>query len=324
MHNAEIVAGYEPKTGLDADAPGQLVRGAVVFVGARLPSAERLQYEACCIVKDYRWRPIEEAQFHHAIVMTGADAVVVRRMEKLYEQVFPEGAFAGRRERAESTKWRESLLPVLRAWLSALRTVSPAKRAAGLLAADHLLQAAEDAGNVPGWPRSPGHRSELQRLGVSFELNEIAGDYYYTRNWEKQSRELDPKGAVGRMAVIGSLLRGYCDAAASTFFRKVIVDGEGLLARGLDSPTAAEVHFMVGDAYSDIVAIAGGDTGPNGEYDPERFRAEAAAARGKALQHFRAGLAVDSTSANAKDAWRQAWRLAGGLLPSERYVCFGD
>jgi hypothetical protein len=29
-------------------------------------------------------------------------------------------------------------------------------------------------------------------------------------------------------------------------------------------------------------------------------------------------------SETAKDAWSQAWHLAAGLLPTERYVCFGD
>jgi len=104
----------------------------------------------------------------------------------------------------------------------------------------------------------------------------------------------------------------------------VILEGEGLLAKGLDPPTAAHVHFMVGDAYSDIVAIAGGESGGNGEYESAQFEGEADSARAKALAHYRAGLAVDNSSENAKDAWRQAWHLAAGLLPSERYVCFGD
>ena len=81
---------------------------------------------------------------------------------------------------------------------------------------------------------------------------------------------------------------------------------------------------MVGDAYSDIVAIAAGESGGSGEYDPTQYEAEAEADRTKALQHYRAGLAVDNTSDSAKDAWRQAWHLAAGLLPNERYVCFGD
>jgi len=81
---------------------------------------------------------------------------------------------------------------------------------------------------------------------------------------------------------------------------------------------------MVGDAYSDMVAIAAGESGGNGEYDASKYEAEAESDRTKALAHYRAGLAIDNTSPSAKDAWSQAWYLSAGLLPRERYVCFGD
>ncbi|HUA18481.1 MAG TPA: hypothetical protein VMB25_07030 [Bryobacteraceae bacterium] len=315
IHNAEIVAGYDSKPGLDVDAPGQLMLGPVVFVGARLPSAEKLQHEACCTIKDYRYRPIENENFHHAVALARANAALSAKFSNLYD-----AAVQGTRK----TPWRASLLPVLREWLSALKAASRSQRAAGLLAADLLLEAAEDAGQVPGWPQRPGERTELEDLGADFELNEVAGDYSYARTWAKRALRLDPQGVVGQMVVIGSLARGSCDAAGSEFFRQVLRDGEGLLAKGLDAHAAGQVHFMVGDAYSDIVAIAGGDDGPNGEYDGSRFRNEADANRKRALQHYRAGLALDNRSENARDAWRQAWRLAAGLLPGERYVCFGD
>jgi hypothetical protein len=333
IHDAEIVSGYDAKPGLNLDAPDQLVRGHDVFVRARLPLVQTLEHEDCCTIKAYHYRPIEKAHFHRAIAMAGVDAVLSGRLEKLYKQAFQSDAFWEQAQRPEKTKWRESLLPALGEWLSALKNVPPAQRAAGLLAADRLLGAAERAGRIPGWPEKPAKlrlrpqpekRSELQKLGAVFELNGIASYYFYTRNWEKQARELDPNGTVGQMAVIGSLARGSCDIVGSDFFRRVVLDGEGLLAKGLDAHTSAQVHFMVGDAYSDIVAIAGGDAGPNGEYDPEKFLAEADTDRAKALRHYRAGLAVDNTSENAKDAWHQAWHLSAGLLPSERYVCFGD
>jgi hypothetical protein len=123
------------------------------------------------------------------------------------------------------------------------------------------------------------------------------------------------------MAMIGAMAARSCETEYT--FRSVIREGESLLTKKLDAPTTAQLHFMVGDAYSDIVALAGGLTGPNGgEY--RVLASEGVVARGKALQHYRAGLAVDSTSENAKDAWRQAWQLSAGLLPGERYVCFGD
>jgi hypothetical protein len=73
-----------------------------------------------------------------------------------------------------------------------------------------------------------------------------------------------------------------------------------------------------------MVGIAGGNGGPNDGYDPSEFRAEADTNHARALAHYRAGLVVDRISEVAKHAWRQAWLLKAGRLPSERYVCFGD
>jgi len=314
-HGSDLVLGYDTKPGLNDDAPGQLLKGPVAFVGERLPFVRGIQEEYCCARKDYHYRPIESENFHRAIALTGAGAALSARFARLYDEAV---------QRPESTQWRESLLPALREWLGVVNALANERRAAGLLAADLLLEAAEDAGSVPGWPEQPDLRSELQELGATFELNEFEGDYLYAGNWAKQAGQLDPNGAIGEMALIGSIVRSKCYTAATEFFREVIRDGEGLLARSLDPHSAAQVHFMVGDAYSDIVAIAGGDDGPNGEYDPEQYRNEAGVDREKALQHYRAGLAVDNSSLNAKDAWGQAWRLAAGLLPSHRYVCYGD
>jgi len=44
----------------------------------------------------------------------------------------------------------------------------------------------------------------------------------------------------------------------------------------------------------------------------------------KALEHYRAGLAVDNTSDNAKYAWLQAWKMSAGLLTQTRYVYIND
>jgi len=57
-------------------------------------------------------------------------------------------------------------------------------------------------------------------------------------------------------------------------------------------------------SHSDIVAIAAGESGGNDEYDPAQYQSEADADRAKALQHYRAGLELDSNSDSAKDAWR--------------------
>jgi len=127
------------------------------------------------------------------------------------------------------------------------------------------------------------------------------------------------------MAIIGFMARSSCDLSGPDDpSRRVILQGEKLLTKGLEAPIVAQVHFMVGDAYSDFVALARQGLNAQGASDPNKFRGEAEADRAKALEHYRAGLAVDNASQNAQDAWRQAWRLLAGIQPEERYVCFDE
>lgn len=314
IHGSEIVSGYNPQ----GSPFGQLVDGPAVYVRASLELAGQTKHDHSVL---YGYRSIPKTQFHQAVALAKADAALSQRFQNLYEQVFQAGVSEEEAKRPQNASWRESFLPLMMAWLAALKTTPPPQRAAGLLAADHLLEAAQEVGGTPGWPEKS---SALQKLGAQFELNGIANYYFYTGNWQKEARELDPGGPVGEMAVIGSMDRGSCDIAGfgSDLFNRVISEGEGLLRKDLDSSMAAQVHFMVGDAYSDVFAIAKGYD-PNGDYSNIE-EAAAAPAHAKALEHYRAGLAIDDSSENAKHAWSQAWHLSAGLFPSMRYVCISD
>jgi len=340
--NAEIVSGYDVQGLLLPDDP-PLVSAPFVFVHARLPLVQELRMHAATAHRD---RSREAAEFRRAIAASGVDAALSQRIEKLYEvdvalsdRLHEKAEETYRNDpsappvRAEGSDWREPLLPVLQDWFRALKTSDTAHRAAGLFAADRLLTA---FGSIRPWshfggeksstPQEAKLRSALEGLGAVFATGFEDDSYHYTGNWLDQAKGLNPDSEGGRLATITWMSSGdACGAAGgSDAFRKVISEGETLLAKKIDAATAAEVHFMVGDAYSDIVAIVGGESGPNGEYDPSQYEGEGEADRAKALEHYRAGLAIDNTSENAKDAWRQAWHLAAGLLPNQRYVCFGD
>jgi len=88
-----------------------------------------------------------------------------------------------------------------------------------------------------------------------------------------------------------------------------------------DVQTAAQVHFMVGDAYSTIVAISGGLLGRMADtvrhLKKVRRRASWAC-------NTTARVAVDHASQNAKDAWGQAWLLPVSLFLGSKHVCYGD
>jgi hypothetical protein len=323
--NSEIVSAYAP-TDSRYD-PADPDRGSV-FVLARLPVVHEIEQSACCGLKAYRYRSIEYTQFHRAITLTGVDASLSERMEKLFDTVFQDGRGATPSEQSqqsENIRWQQSLVMVLREWFNAVKALAPAKHAAGLYAADRLLAVAEDIDASPlGRPKEPELRTALEKMGAVFDFDELGDWYVYSSNWLKEARGLDPDGKIGQMVIVISLVRGGTGFAAKEHdvFRTVIADGERVLTQGLDGSVAAQVHFMVGDAYSDIVALAGGAEPDYG--DPKEYLAEADSARKKALENYRAGLAVDSTSENAKDAWLQAWHLSAGLLPTTRYVYIYD
>jgi len=326
MAGSEIVSAYDPEepfyTSSDPEHP---FGSGSVFVFARLPVADQIEQNACCARKAYRYRSLESTQFHRAILIAGVETAVSERIRKLYEVLFRASAFPEKAQQPEETKWRDSMVPLLRHWLNAVKTLAPTQRAAGLYAADRLLAAAGDVdGGVLGEEDNPELRSVLEKIGAGFEFDQLGKSYAYAGNWLKEARELNPDGAVGQMAVLVSLARGLPLQLRKDqdIFHTVIADGEWLLSKSPDAPTAAQVHFMVGDAYSDIVALAEGAEPDYG--DPAEYRNEADSARKKALQHYRAGLAADGISENAKDAWLQAWHLSAGLLPTTRYVYIND
>ena len=214
-------------------------------------------------MKTYLYLAVERAQFHRATALAGVAADLSARLNQLYDQAAAEiEAQESRRQTASqgNTNWRESLLPELRAGGGPVARVSRFLR--------QTTRMAEE----------PEGRSELTELGARFDWNEIAREAFYVRNWQREARDLDLDGPIGQMAVIGLSTRGFCGTGfTSDAFRQVIREGNALLAKGLDASTAAQVHFMVGDAYSDMVAIAGGNFGPNGEYNLQEFRDQAAA-----------------------------------------------
>jgi hypothetical protein len=330
---AQVLSGYDGKPGLNFDAPGQLIAGPVAFINVQMPAAYKLEHQECCMLKTYYYRPIENAEFHRAVAMAGVNPALSENMENLYGQVFRAGASPEQAHQPGSAAWQQSFVPVLRDWLAAVKALPSEQQAAGFFAADLLLSNAYDIDGAPvGAPKNFALRSDLQELGAVFQPEELSGTddqnrwQGYARNWLQQAQSLDPNGKVAQMVMLVSLARGACNDQDKTVLdgvHRAIQEGEQLLNEGLDPSTAAQVHFMVGDAYSDIVALSEG-ADPDAGLDPAQFHNEVEPGRAKAFENFRAGLAVDNLSPNAKDAWLHYWRLSAGLLPDTRYVCEDD
>lgn len=331
--NIEIISGHSSKVSHCNDVHGEmLAAGDTAFICANSALVRRLELD---IEKTYHYREIEDSQFERALAIAQADPALAERLQNLYAQILrgnSERLQIGFRRLADSGNpfagpfpapaWLPSVVPLLQQWLAQTKTFPPQRRAAALLAADHVAVAARTAESMGWWRREGNERSLIEKLMAEFFPSEGEKGYTYTGNWWKQARELDPNGEVGQMAIIGSLAHPSCEAGNSDDpSRNVIVEGEKLLSKGLDAPIAAQVHLMVGDAYSDFVTLAKQGLNAQGASDPNKYRGEAEADRAKALEHYRAGLAIDSASENAQDAWRQAWRILAGIQPEQRYVC---
>ncbi|HYM77617.1 MAG TPA: hypothetical protein VE377_16715 [Candidatus Dormibacteraeota bacterium] len=319
---SEVVTAFDPK---ETDHAGQSPDAGAVFALASLHLGCGSDRDLNCEFKTYRYRPTEEEQFKQAMAMSGANAELSGQVTILFNKLFQGTSESEQAQQLAKSNWQPLLVPALRDWLTAIKPLPPPQRAAGLYVADRLLAIACEADpNLAGGGRAVGRRPELEKLGATFDFDELGDSYVYSSNWMKQARELDPESKVGQMATLIWLVHGGLGFVATQhdFFRKVIADGEWLLTQNLDAPTAAQVHFIVGDAYSDIVTLAGGGEPLYGE--PATYQAEAGSARVKALEHYRAGLAVDGTSQTAKDAWLQAWKISAGMLPDTRFVYLYD
>jgi len=110
-------------------------------------------------------------------------------------------------------------------------------------------------------------------------------------------------------------------ANGSDQFREVIRRGGEFLREHRSADVEARVHFMIGDAYRDIVALAAGLRGDN-YADPNDYKPEAADARTKAIASYRAGLALDDKSEVSKIARQHLRSLEAGEAPRNmRFYC---
>jgi hypothetical protein len=320
VDSMKIITDYEPRA---RDNNGASM--AAVEVSARLPAAYDDEESPDRGLKMYRYRSIENDQFHRAAALAEVDNALTDRVTRLFDACF---VATGTPERPEpcDQKPRETVLPALTAWLEATKGSTPQRRAAALYVADQVLVTAGRWGQPEWSDRAKANvRSGLEKLGATFTYYDPCGCYESLGSWLDEARKLDPDGTIGQMAVLVTVARGGSTKIGNDeqpdIFRTVIADGEWLLMKNPSPANAAQIHFIIGDAYSDMVALAGG-AAP--DYEESFTSQEADAAREKALQHYGMGLAIDNASESARDASLQAWHLRAGLLPETRFVYEGD
>lgn len=263
-----------------------------------------------------RWRPAIEFDLDSAGALAAGDSTALQTLLAVAADA-----------QIDSAR-RTDPAPLVRAltrWLSATEELPPPRRAAALYVADRVLDQSSCAFGLCDDAGREG-RAALQAAGAAFGRSYIGAPWIYERSWLTLSRMLDRDGPIGQRILLAQMRRAFdfssgCRDGADGF-RRVIANGERYLTRVPDSPIAAEVHFELGEAYRDIVALARGAGGIDA--DSSRYGGEAAEAGRMALVHYGEAMKAGAQSPVAQEAWRRAFWLKAGLEPRDlRFYCIG-
>ena len=223
---------------------------------------------------------------------------------------------------------------MLRSWVEASQTLEPAKRAAALLVADRIVAIEEEDGNLESADsEKPTTESEppknrpkseaqlqLENIGAQFLYDLTSERNLYALNWLRQSYELDPNGRAGELAFLLLMKKGFNTSPGckqgNELFREVIGRGTVYLQTHRSTDVEARIHFMMGDAYRDIVVLAAGQHGDT-YADPAVYKPESVQARTKAVAEYRAGLALDDRSDSSSVAKERLRLLEAGEAPQD-------
>ena len=262
-----------------------------------------------------RYVPVDSFPLDSAIALSGMDSARATELRRLATSRAP-----------DSQGTLQGFFRPMTRWIRAAERLPLPQRAAALYAADQALERALCIYGLCDADDSL-RLAMLQRLGARFTWSPLGGTWNSNRSWMSMARVLDRDSPLGNRIFLAQMNRGFdlsgtC-ARSTEGFRAVIENGELYLERVPDSPIASDVHFLVAEAYRDIVALA---MGAGDIYaDVSRYQPEAAAARTSALAHYRAAIAEGREGPAARAAWQQAWALMAGFVPRDtRFYCVYD
>jgi hypothetical protein len=317
-HRGELAAfsGFEapPLAGPDSAAPPRHVFGFAWLPASGIdPSQPGLAART--------WSPPDTLPLDSAVRVAGLDSALWRPLGAIDARVGDPDQ-AARRAPAPA----DSLVRPLRRWVEAAAALPPPRRAAALYAADRVLERAQCHFRLCQRGDSAA-LAPLRALGAQFGFSELSGTWVYQRTWLTQARALDRDSPLGQRVLLTQLAHafdfsGTC-AGGPEGFRAVIENGERYLERVADGPIAAEVHYLVAEAYRDVLALAAGE----GDIyaDAAAYAAEAGDAARQALRHYDAAARLGRGRAVAGAAWQRAWWLRAGLPPRGlRSYCIYD
>lgn len=301
-----------------ASPPGRPATHAVFALGF-LP-VSRLTIDS--VPGNRAWQPYDVDSIPYDTLLLWADlpARLAAEVRRLRDTAL---AFAGWQRSPVTYLPSGTLADLLRRLVATASGLPPGRRAAALTVADRLLFETMCQHGLCH-DESGATLQPFRALGARFTFARHAATWAYERNWLGQARNLDRDSPLGQRILLAQLVAGFdfsgtCSGGAESF-RRVIENGERYLARVPGSPVAADVRFLLAEAYRDIAALAQGSGGVWA--DSSRYSGEAGRARRRALEHYRAVIAARPLHGAAETAWRSAWRLASGLpLRGTRYLC---
>jgi len=184
------------------------------------------------------------------------------------------------------------------------------------------------AGSISYEPRDASYERSyniLSGAGVPYDDSHLGSEYVYARKWFYDAYAPDSSGPIGRMLLIPLLAQGWganstcMKTGGSLGARGVITHGEAALGRGAPDPL---IHFLVGEAYMDDVALAQGAL--EGYAEAKDFTAAAKVSRPKAIAHFLAALPGLRDKELQRKAWIYAMRLMVGARTTTTFTCVYD
>jgi hypothetical protein len=206
----------------------------------------------------------------------------------------------------------------LRRWFDIFSAADNRTLAAALLLADQVLHVCERTLDTAAV-------RQLRGLGATLTESRTMG-WIYERSWLMRALALDNKGPIGEMALMILIQHGFqiqadCHDCGQCFGR-VILEGEKFLLRTRDPQFVIWTNIALGCAYSDVVALANGIESVAAEDSGIQLTANAA--RFKAVEHFRQAIAIDNDFFQARQAWRDSWRLIAGIPPETLHFTCSD
>ena len=206
----------------------------------------------------------------------------------------------------------------------ALPSLTPARRAAAMVAVDMVLHHTMHSLNTDSTGADANLRRALETAGAAYEFEHLGDGYFYKRDWLWDAYHQDSLGRAGHLAFLSLVASGWGTrpGCAGNPGEKEGAQqhAEAALARGDDDPM---IRYYLGLMEQDVVALAAG--GMWDEYiDAKEYKPLAPAARIRAIGHLRVALRGLTERRMRRHAWRTAVALMLGHAVETRFLCIND